>query len=339
MNVTDDEMVEDVVLRQATQWHVRHTEGELTADERDAFAEWLRRSPQHVRRYLELEELKHQLASVTAKLPELEAVEGNVISFGAPLPKPSKARSPARRAWRWPLKTAVAASVIGALALSYSLLYPHDGQVRETLIVPHGDQRTVSMDDGSIVHLNSQSTAHVRYSSQERLIELDKGQALFNVARDPVRPFRVRIEDTEVVAIGTQFDVYRKPDGITITVVEGRVEVSKGTAHPVQLGAGEQLYVPKDARVLKAEAVNVRMATAWIQREILFDQQRLEDVATEFNRYIATPIRLEDPVVRERRVSGIFNAYDAESFLEFLRNYNVEIERSGREILVRSREP
>jgi hypothetical protein len=88
-----------------------------------------------------------------------------------------------------------------------------------------GEQRTVTLSDGSTVELNSQSRLRVAFHPHERDVELLEGQALFHVAHDRTRPFLVQSEGAKVRAVGTQFDVYRKSDGTVITVVEGRVAV------------------------------------------------------------------------------------------------------------------
>jgi transmembrane sensor len=88
-----------------------------------------------------------------------------------------------------------------------------------------GEQRSLALNDGSTVQLNSLSKIRIRYSQYERTVDLVEGQALFHVAKDSTRPFIVYSGQTRVRAVGTQFDVYRKADGIVVTVVEGRVAV------------------------------------------------------------------------------------------------------------------
>ena len=88
-----------------------------------------------------------------------------------------------------------------------------------------GEQRSIQFEDGSTVDLNSRSKIRVKYSKQERDVELIEGQALFHVAHDTSRPFIVAVGATRVRAVGTQFDVYKKSNGTVVTVVEGRVAV------------------------------------------------------------------------------------------------------------------
>jgi ferric-dicitrate binding protein FerR (iron transport regulator) len=88
-----------------------------------------------------------------------------------------------------------------------------------------GEQRSIRLDDGSTIDLNSQSKVRVRFSEQRRAIELLEGQALFRVAKNKSRPFVVATDNTHVRAVGTEFDVYRKTSGTVVTVLEGRVAV------------------------------------------------------------------------------------------------------------------
>jgi transmembrane sensor len=211
-----------------------------------------------------------------------------------------------------------------------------------------GEQRSIQLEDGSTVELNSRSKVAVRYSEHERGIELLEGQALFHVAKNATRPFVVRSGDTRVRAVGTQFDVYRKATGTVVTVLEGRVAIltdhpiagkdaigaagssQYATAPPsfpraeggqgaaVELSAGEQVVVtPKAAR--KTDHANIANATAWTEREIVFDSASLTEVAEEFNRYNQRQLVIEDPTLETFHISGVFSSTDPASLVRFLR--------------------
>ena len=218
--------------------------------------------------------------------------------------------------------------------------------------MPHGDQRTIRLDDGSLMHLNSNSRARVRYSRQQRLVELEQGQAMFDVARDPTRPFQVHAGRTAVLAVGTQFDVYRRDaEHVTVTVVEGRVEVvdrsaadsktnatrSTSLLRPMRLDAGQQIETGRDRPVLSQ--VDVNTTKAWVRREIVFTGKPLAEVADEFNRYLSVPVYIDDAALRATRISGIFSAYDQAAFVTFLREFDgVQVEVGDKAIHVRSRQ-
>jgi len=109
---------------------------------------------------------------------------------------------------------------------------------RGTYSTATGEERSVSLEDGSTLDLNSQSKVRVRFNTHERTVELIQGQALFRVSKDLARPFIVSTDTTQVRAVGTQFDVYRKSSGTVVTVIEGRVAVLPEAASPKRPAAG-----------------------------------------------------------------------------------------------------
>jgi transmembrane sensor len=106
----------------------------------------------------------------------------------------------------------------------------------------------------------------------------------------------------------------------------------------LKLEAGDEAQVVADGRVTRAEAPNVSRATAWRARKLLFPGDRIADVAAEFNRYNRTRIHVEGEALRNRRMSGVFDADDPSPFLEHLeRDPDVRVESRGRDVFVRSR--
>jgi transmembrane sensor len=187
-----------------------------------------------------------------------------------------------------------------------------------------GEQRSVVLSDGSLVTLNTASAVEVRFESNHRLVRLLSGEALFQVAHDAARPFDVTTGYTTVRAVGTQFNVDRRATATTVTVVEGRVAVltaSENATNDAQnrlpLEAGEQVVVsPQRAR--QVVHADVATAIAWTQRKLIFEHRRLAEVADEFNRYNRQIIDIHGDSLRDQQVTGVFQANDASSFLEFL---------------------
>ncbi len=235
------------IYGEASDWIVKNREGELELSEKKRLDAWLRESPQHLRAYLEMSGIWEDVASidpsVNATADELIArarAEENIVPLESPPPLRTRGSSEtSRRKGTTPalrrvgLYYGLAASVL--LTLAGTWLY---GQ-RNTYSTGVGEQRSIVLKDGSTVEMNSRSRLRVRFSDAERDIDLIEGQALFQVAKNPLRPFVVGADGTYVRAVGTQFDVYRKTSGTVVTVLEGKVEVS-GEPHPRSLASHAQ---------------------------------------------------------------------------------------------------
>jgi transmembrane sensor len=228
------------IVEEATTWFVEFNEGEVAQPDRKAFIEWLKTSPEHIRAYLQVTahwEEARALSKVSAPsiddLVTLAREPGNVnvIPIGTirlaaegellGLMEGSAQEAPLapRQTHRYVLAASIAIAIIGLSSLYW---YKYQRGVYTTQI---GEQRYIELRDGSTVELNARSTIRVSMHEHERDVELIEGQALFRVAKDHARPFIVHSGGTNVLAVGTQFDVYKHRSGTTVTVVEGRVAV------------------------------------------------------------------------------------------------------------------
>lgn len=322
------------ILDEAAQWFIE-LEEEIDPSQRRAFDEWLRRSPEHVRAFLELVPLWEQAGAPSAARKfdpeqliamaqgagaEITPIAGSVAVMLAQQTAEPKGKPTTRR---WPF-AAAAMIVVSVVLLAW--WRSAAVQVYSTGLAEH---RSVVLSDGSTIELNARSKLRVRFSANERSIDLVDGQVLFRVAKDASRPFVVRSEGARVQAVGTEFDVYRKKGKLTVTVIEGRVSVypdpvtapsaaAPGAGATVLLSAGEQTSVV-DKAVEKPTPANVAVATAWMQRRLVFQKAPLVDVVDEFNRYNPKQLRIEDAGIESFLVSGTFSSTDPGSLLRFLR--------------------
>jgi transmembrane sensor len=179
--------------------------------------------------------------------------------------------------------------------------------------------------------LNTQSELRVRISATARNIELVRGEALFEVAKDSVRPFRVRAGATTVQAVGTVFNVYRRANAATVTVIEGKVLVaSQSTPVPAELRSREQAQVSSGGAIAKTREVSLERITAWKDRRLVFTGATLQEVANEFNRYNVTQLRVEGEPLAHLNINAVFDATDPDSLVEFLqRTEQVAVRRAG----------
>ena len=229
-------------------------------------------------------------------------------------------------------------AVIGlVIALLQTVDMRHPDASATQYVTVLGEQRAVVLEDGSVMQLNTDSAVQVRYGANAREIMLLRGEAMFNVRPDPARPFRVRSGEVRVEAVGTRFNVRQRADSTVVTVIEGVVAVesspaatandramvdgagSAASAARTELAAGEQLAVAATGTAADVPvAVDTRRTTAWTQRRVMFDDDPLADVVAEFNRYNRIKLVIRDAVLRERRISGIFNVDDPHAFAEVL---------------------
>lgn len=324
--------IREAIAEQASEWFIENRSGLLDGEASASFMAWLQTSPVHVEVYLRIAALAPDFeAAAKATTIPLEtllarAQADNVRSLDLPVPTPPPDRVRPRRSRVWSL-AAAAALVCVACATLWSM---RDGErfgLSRTYRTAYGEQRAQPLPDGSVLHLNTDSEVTVRYTRGERVVSVDRGQALFEVAQQGARRFRVQAGPAAVIAVGTQFDVYRHSGAVKITVIEGTVAVFAGPSPPpvsadrlatnsVRLSAGDQLDV--NDTIGTPRHVDARAAVAWLQRQIAFDDQPLGEVAAEFNRYGRIPLDVEDEALRALPISGAFDAFDADSFAAFL---------------------
>jgi transmembrane sensor len=344
---------------EAAEWLVTFSEGAADARAREAFSAWLRASPEHVRAYLRVsafweaaDQLDLGLKRDIAELVRLAQLESNVfplqqlqapVSAVSSSPTPAgllpAVRSPRRRKIR---AFAIAASV-GVLSVALTVWQ----LTQQTYTTSTGEQRTVTLTDGSTIELNARSRVTVRFSEHERDIELLEGQALFGVAHDATRPFIVSSNDTRIRAVGTRFDVDRKRTEVVVTVLEGKVSVAQGDQRavvdrgatagggtPVLLASGQQVVTQKDQRAVVRQ-VDTAKVTAWREGLLVFDDARLSEVVEEFNRHNFKSLVISDPQLGELKISGVFPAAGSGRIMEFLHErFGITGQDSGDAIVI-----
>jgi transmembrane sensor len=337
------------IIAEASAWFIEFRAGDVDGDARVRFIEWLRRSPEHIHAYLEI-------SGVWAELPtadpegkiDIEALiqrargEPDVIALPSDRPRPGMAPSVLKphTAWR-SRRAAVALAAVVLLAIA-TVIFIDRSKFNGVYTTGIGEQRTVQLLDGSTVELNARSTIQVRLTAEQRDVTLLEGQALFQVAKDKRRPFVVRAGDAQVRAVGTEFDVYKKQAATVVTVVEGRVETydsldSPGTA-AIVLSAGEQLTVVPHV-VTKPTRTDTAIATAWVQKRLIFEETPLNDVAEEFNRYNRRPLTIDDGELGHIKISGVYSSTDPASLINFLRSQNsIQVVETEKQVRVLRRE-
>jgi len=332
----------DAVIEEASRWLVRLSAPEVSLKERLEFVAWLKRSPEHLAEYLRMERTWADLGQVDGVMSVAEllaADDRNVIDFDHAPPRPTE-RPPSKR-----FGAALAACAVLALAavLAFQALAPR------RYVTEVGEQRTIKLDDGSAVALNTNTELRVDYTDGLRRVNLLQGEALFTVANDPTRPFRVVSDRAVAQAIGTSFVVRRNADDTVVTVLEGQVAVARFD-QVEQAGSREippeALHLAAGARAdvlaqeIHTSAVpNLAAVTAWKSGRLIFEGEALSAVVAEFNRYNEVQLVLEDSTLSNERLSGVFDADKPQALVRFLERANVvePAQVTAREIILTPR--
>lgn len=214
---------------EAAEWWLALKENPSRAD-REQFVDWLRESSLHVAEMLRIAQLHGTLEQFErwSRLPAggREETDDSVVTLAAPRADLLSARPARGTPTRRPRALgAMAAVLLVAMALGTILVIRSQSQIIQT---DRGERRDVALADGSVVDLDPETRVRVRYEAKARYIFLERGRALFHVAKNLNRPFWVQAESTKVRAVGTAFSVDRERDSVVVTVAEGTVAVFPG---------------------------------------------------------------------------------------------------------------
>lgn len=242
MNERKAQPLSGQIVDEATTWFVEFNAGEVAQPDREAFVDWLKRSPEHIRAYLQVtahwEDAGTRTKGSVPSIDQLveiarEPTPANVIPIAAVRRNDEAKRAAPLKEHRQDSTLTTSRTLRPRYSLAASLMLAAVGaggvfwlaNERGIYTTDIGEQRSIQLSDGSTVELNAHSKVRVVLRKQQRDVELIEGQALFRVAKDHSRPFIVHSGETNVLAVGTEFDVNKHLSGTTVTVVEGRVAV------------------------------------------------------------------------------------------------------------------
>jgi transmembrane sensor len=343
--------IDKLLAQRAAEWMEALKAGGVR--ERREFAAWLRQSRLHVEHYLETAAIDREIAGLDAsRCPDVDELIARATPHAEPLrsvPMPlvsSTRGETSQRRWKLGAGLAAAAALLAVGAMLFEAGVASQADRVSTVA---GEQRTLTLEDGSVVALNTRTRLRIEFSAGERAFALEAGEAVFDVAQDPLRPFIVRTPTAVVRALGTQFNVYQRPNDTVVSVIEGRVQVmplpkggrraAAGEVPARTLAAGEEALVAAAGDIEARTRPDVHKVLAWRQRRLDFDEVALEDIVREFNRYGPTErLRVEGIAPGARRYGGVFDADDPESFAQLLeREKDLRVERLDGEIVISRR--
>lgn len=359
----------------AADWIARLSDTqELTHAEKTALAEFLRESPTNIRELIQQTFIRHDLNALQIPQQQLDAWVAEVRASSHAIPFPEQRSGPIpwprsgfpTKALRRRLakivdrRFMIAAAVTAVLAIGGLLVHARVG----LYTTGFGEQRILTLADGSVVSLNTESQMKVRFTDDARSIALIKGEAFFNVAHDAARPFLVSIDNAVVRAIGTQFNVRRTPQDAVVSMLDGVVRVSldqdasslsaaiqqpdasgsmgaakdrQAPPRQITLSKGEAARIDRsdaggdvNAALAKLDTPAALRAASWIQGRLEFDAMPLAEVLTELQRYRRFDVQIDNDATRQLKLTGSFGSHDFESVLAYIATIpGMTVEQTG----------
>lgn len=331
MNTAQTE--QDEIEAAAADWLARADRG-LTQEELLEFARWRAKDPRHEAAATEIE-------LVWGALDALSAHGGQQRAGGVVVAPPASAGTakPRARAWWLPALGLAAALVIATVAWWRMTPGPLVEEGRYATEV--GEQRVVTLADGSSIRLNTHTALSFHLRGRERRVVLERGEAFFEVKADAARPFTVVARRLEARVVGTAFAVRIREADSVITITEGKVQIGapgRGTA--ATLSAQQQATVAHEGdasprvRVLVPDEIARHLA--WRRGTLEFSNTPLGEAIEEFNRYYLTPLRMRDPAMGQMLVGGSHQVDNREGFVRLMESaFDVIIvEQNEKEIVL-----
>ncbi len=361
------------IAEEAAEWAIKVDAGALSPAERVALGQWLQRSAAHLEEFLTacalISGLEQAAIAEDIDIDALLKDAGNVTPLfeGSAASEPEPTALPKHRqsgSWaKWAV--ASAAGITATLVVLFAL--PSDTpspQVSDVVVVTGlGQQRLVTLVDGTTLHVNTQSDVTARIGPDERWAEIRTGEVFFDVAPDAERPFSVRAGDAQITVVGTAFNVRNLGGATHVDVMEGSVRfgriggretlaiptMARGSgdlisqdehgepmASPaleadfegVLLGPGGSAHLPAGARVPETQQIDLASIGVWRTNQLIFDGAALSEVVAEFNRYNSVQLVIDDPDLAGERITGVFEADDPLALVAVLElDQNVRIQR------------
>ncbi len=338
------------IVSEACAWIAQLESGEMSASDMAALREWMSRSPAHAREIRNVADLSGQLSVLTELASAIDATAG----VGHSLRKSSNSmRIPA------PVLAGAFTFVMVCGIAIFAMLVNVDStpKIYKTAV---GEYQTIVLADGTSVSLNTASQIEVDFNDIERRVRLVAGEALFDVASNPKRPFVVYSDTAIAEAVGTSFVVRLREAVTELAVVEGVVAFSKlplsteitpmrnttesamerpPAADPVArviVRAGQALTSKELSTVTTSEAASeipvlsardLQRKLSWTDGFLEFSETPLEEVVEELTRHNAVSIEIADPALKQLKFGGIFRTGDVDQLLSALEGLGVVVEK------------
>ena len=306
----------------------RYLARQTSSDENEQLATWVAQSPDHERTFEQLKTV-WQASQLPAAPAETAAALGRLKArLAQPTPATASAAAPALPVRQWRLRLARPAQLAAIVLLLVSVLggayfYPRPAPALAYRLyrTPAGQPQRLRLADGSVVTLAPQSQLRypARFTGSSREVYLE-GEAFFEVSKDPRRPFRVHSGAWVTQVLGTRFNVSAVPGArqMAVSLVEGKVQVTD-KQDKYLLAPGQQLRTERATGRIYRQAFDRRQVLAWRSSKLVFQNEKLADVASQLERRYGVKLVFADSATAEVRLWATFDDEPLPRVLDALR--------------------
>ncbi|WP_068877566.1 MULTISPECIES: FecR family protein [unclassified Phenylobacterium] len=286
---------EERAMADAAAWLARLQRDDVTERDGLDFEAWLAAAPAHAAAYRRTLAMWH----------EFEGCADDVLTeLTTQARHETLRRAPTRRGWLIGAGGAALAATLAVAVVPGLVTEPP----AETFATGKGERRKITLDDGSVIDLNAETSLSVRLTRSAREVTLADGQAIFDVTHDPGRPFTVAASGRLVRVVGTRFDVRSRHGELAVTVAGGKVRVTPATSaasgRAFLLTPGQRLEVDR-AGVEQLRAVDPEEALGWRIGRLVYRAEPLANVVADLNRQFEHQIEISDPELGRMPITGV----------------------------------
>ena len=284
----------------ALDWLLRIQQSPEDAALRSALAAWLARDTRHVEAYRKAERV-WRLTGMARSAACADTLETAPTITALPVMAAARPLRPRRR--RWPALVAGSLAACLLLSVAPNAYLSYESDYRTGL----GERRNIELEDGSRVHLDSQSAIAIEFDGNRREVRLLSGQAFFEVAPDKARPFTVDAAKLEITVTDTAFNVAIRPSQLAVAVQHGSVRVTEGSDTLADaLQAGERLRWRAGDKMIR-DRLPVSQIAAWQQDKLVVRDARIADVLEELRPHLPGTLILRDEALGEKHITGVYD--------------------------------
>jgi len=303
------------ILEQAEDWHKVFQQSQGTEDQREDFKAWYHLNPDHQIAYAQVftsYDSGYDIDKISTEYIRKKQAEKYITqkSFWS------------MTTWKY---ASIAAIIL--LVVTTSKMWQAEPVYTEYITLV-GEMNKIKLTDGSIITLGAQSKIRVEeFSEQKRHVIIDRGEALFAVAKDKSRPFIVSSDKISIRVLGTIFNINKSKQDITVSLLEGNVQVIQEIESKlipfwsdekiVNLKPAQQVSV-KQGALKNPIPQNIGNMATWVDGQLNYNGTLLREVVADLNRYSLKLIEIDSQSLNYLPVTAVFGTDQIELMVQGL---------------------